>query len=135
MGFNGDVVVFRSSAELSELAPHVGGDEHPVYLTWPYSDGWQAVHVRHFEQPYEFDERWIADLMDRTGAPVLVCNVFESDVAHVRGASSAGTWRAGWITAVRQGAWPTYAGKRSWTSSSTAPKTATMLRLSILPIT
>lgn len=45
---------------------------HPVYSKWSYSDGWQAVHVRHFEQPYEFDETWIADLMNRTGAPVLM---------------------------------------------------------------
>ena len=107
MGFNGDVVVFRSSAELSELAPHVGAERHPVSSTWSYSGGWQAVHIRHFDEPYEFNEPWIAELMARTGAPVLVCNVFESDAAHVQGVSSAGTWEA-WLdhgsAAVRLGA-------------------------------
>ncbi|MET7299493.1 hypothetical protein [Embleya sp. NPDC005575] len=96
MGFNGDIVVLRARTPLPDLAPHVGGNGHPVYGEWSYADGWRAVHVRHFEDPYAFQGPWLTDLAARTGSPVLVCGVFESDVAHVQGLSGTDFWE-GWL--------------------------------------
>ncbi|GCD97481.1 hypothetical protein [Embleya hyalina] len=96
MGFNGDIVVLRADTPLADLAPYVGGEGHPVYAEWAYRDGWRAVHVRHFEDPYAFQGPWLTDLAARTGSPVLVCGVFESDVAHVQGLSGTDFWE-GWL--------------------------------------
>ncbi|MFE3197345.1 hypothetical protein [Embleya sp. NPDC059237] len=96
MGFNGDIVVLRADTPLADLAPYVGGEGHPVYAEWAYRDGWRAVHVRHFEDPYAFQGPWLTDLAARTGSPVLVCGVFESDVAHVQGLSGTHFWE-GWL--------------------------------------
>ncbi|MGW1995543.1 hypothetical protein [Embleya sp. NPDC001921] len=96
MGFNGDIVVLRAQTPLTDLAPFVGGNGHPVYGEWSYLDGWRAVHVRHFEDPYAFQGPWLTDLAARTGSPVLVCGVFESDVAHVQGLSGTHFWE-GWL--------------------------------------
>ncbi|MEU0936428.1 hypothetical protein [Embleya sp. NPDC005971] len=96
MGFNGDIVVLRARTPLADLAPYVGGNGHPVYGEWTYADGWRAVHVRHFEDPYAFQGPWLTDLAARTGSPVLVCGVFESDVAHVQGLSGTDFWE-GWL--------------------------------------
>ncbi|WP_406281079.1 hypothetical protein [Embleya sp. NBC_00896] len=96
MGFNGDIVVLRAEAPLADLAPFVGGNGHPVYGEWSYAGNWRAVHVRHFEDPYAFQGPWMTDLAARTGSPVLVCGVFESDVAHVQGLSGTDFWE-GWL--------------------------------------
>lgn len=41
---------------------------------------------------YEYDDDWLAEVSATTGAPVLACWVFESDVAHIRGLSRTGKW-------------------------------------------
>ena len=58
--------------------------------------GWRAIHVRPFAEPYEYDDDWLAEVSVTTGAPVLACWVFESDVAHIRGLSTAGRWEC-WL--------------------------------------
>lgn len=92
MGFNGDVVVYRSARALSEFDSSVGDASHPVYGEWTGNDGWRIVHVRHFDDPAEYERPWLERLADETGAPALVCNVFESDVASMQGVSKAGYW-------------------------------------------
>lgn len=99
MGFNGDVVVYRSPAPLSQLDPLVGTEDHPVYGEWAGNDGWRIVHVRHFELPVEYEREWLEGIAGATGAPAAVCNVFESDVAHLRGYSKSGYWE-GWLDPV-----------------------------------
>lgn len=99
MGFNGDVVVYRSPAQLSQLDPAVGGEDHPVYGEWAGNDGWRIVHVRHFELPGAYEREWLEAVAAATGAPVAVCNVFESDVARLRGSSKSGYWE-GWLDPV-----------------------------------
>lgn len=98
MGFIGDIVVIHNpeSRGLAALAEHAGGDGHPVYREWSFADAWHAFFVRHFDEPFEYDMAWLTGLMNRTGAPVLVCNVLESDLARVRGVSAAGPWE-GWL--------------------------------------
>ncbi|MYW02581.1 hypothetical protein [Streptomyces sp. SID3343] len=96
MSFNGDIVVLRGETSLVDLAPDVGGETHPVYSEWRYAHGWCAVHVRHFAAPRGYDRAWLTALAAATGSPVLVCSVFESDVAHVQGLSGADYWE-GWL--------------------------------------
>lgn len=97
MGFNGEVVVFRSAAEPRDIAPLVGTETHELLDVWPLKDGWRAMHIRPYAQPYKYDAEWLAATAENTGAPVLACWVFESDVAHIRGLShGAGAWEA-WL--------------------------------------
>jgi hypothetical protein len=99
VGFNGDVVVFRGPAALPELDPAVGTARHPVYGRWAGADEWQAVHVRHFEEPYAYERTRLEAVAAATGGPVAVCHVFESDVAHLCGLSKSGYWE-GWLDPV-----------------------------------
>lgn len=96
MGFNGDIVVVRGPRALAELTPFVGTAGHPVDHEWSGVDGWRFVHVRHFDYPYMYDREMVEELAAASGEPVLVCNVFESDVAYLQGFSSAGYWE-GWL--------------------------------------
>jgi hypothetical protein len=96
VGFNGDIVVLRSTKALAELTPFVGTPGHPVDHEWLGVDGWRFVHVRHFDHPYMYDRPMLEELSAATAGPVMVCNVFESDVAYLQGSSSAGYWE-GWL--------------------------------------
>jgi hypothetical protein len=98
VGFNGDIVVFQGAA-LSELDASVGTDSHRVYGEWAGADGWQIVHVRHFDDPCEYERDWLEGISAATRAPVLTCNVFESDVAYMQGVSKAGYFD-GWLDPV-----------------------------------
>lgn len=92
MGFNGEIIVVRSEVTPRALGPFIDTESHPVRGDWPLRNGWRAIHVRPFAEPYEYDGAWLAGLSATTGAPVLACRVFESDLAHIRGLSSAGDW-------------------------------------------
>lgn len=96
MGFNGDVVVYRSSCALSDLDSSVGTMEHPVFGEWAGNDGWRIVHVRHDGHPFEYEQEWVKRLAEATGFPALVCNVFESDVARLRGVAGS-CFVDGWL--------------------------------------
>ena len=96
MGFNGDIVVLRGPKPLAELTPFVGTSGHPVEDELAGVDGWRFVYVRHFDHPYSYDLGMLEELFAATGEPVMVCNVFESDVAYIQGLSSAGYWE-GWL--------------------------------------
>ena len=96
MGFNGDVVVLRSTEPLSTYTPYADTAIHLTSAVYDYAEGWRAVHVRHYKAPYTYEDAWIAELAQATGAPALVCNIFESDRARVRGSSRAGWWE-GWL--------------------------------------
>ena len=88
MGFNGDVVVYRSPRALAEFDPSVGTSHHAVFGEWEGKDGWRITHVRHDADPVEYDRGWLTRLAEATGHPTLVCNVFESDVARMRGSGA-----------------------------------------------
>ncbi|MYV98042.1 hypothetical protein [Streptomyces sp. SID3343] len=96
MGFNGDIVVVRAAAPLSELAPHVDTERHRARLLWEAGDGWFATHVHHADDPYAFERPWMTALAAKAASPVLVCWVFETHVAHVQGVSDEGEWEA-WL--------------------------------------
>ncbi|WP_034263310.1 hypothetical protein [Actinospica robiniae] len=96
MGFNGDVVVYRSPHALADLDASVGTSGHPVFGEWTGNDGWRVVHVSHDDDPGEYDREWLTDIAEATGHPVLVCNVFESDVARLRGVAGA-LFVDGWL--------------------------------------
>lgn len=96
MGFNGEIIVVRSDAEPEKLGRFIGTEGHEIHGDWPLIDGWRAIHVRPYAEPYKYDDEWLAELSANTGAPVLACWVFESDVAHIRGLSGAGAWTA-WL--------------------------------------
>jgi hypothetical protein len=92
MGFNGEIVVFRSQADPKELGRFIGTEHHVIRSVWPLNGDWRAIYIRPYAEPYEYDDEWLAELSATTDAPVLACWVFESDVAHIRGLSSAGAW-------------------------------------------
>jgi hypothetical protein len=92
MGFNGEIIVVRSQANPQDLGRFIGTEDHQVRGDWPLSSGWRAIHVRPWAEPFEYDAEWLAEVSATSGAPVLACWVFESDVAHIRGLSSVGTW-------------------------------------------
>lgn len=92
MGFNGEIIVVRSQAAPRSLGPFIDTQGHEVRTDRPLRDAWRALHVRPFAEPYEYDDDWLAEVSANTGAPVLACWVFESDLAHIRGLSSAGVW-------------------------------------------
>ena len=92
MGFNGEVIVVRSQASPEDLGRFIGTVGHDVRFDWALSGGWRAIHVRAWAEPYSYDHEWLAEVSATSGAPVLACWVFESDVAHIRGLSSAGAW-------------------------------------------
>ena len=96
MGFNGDVVVYRSPLAPADLDASVGTSGHPIFGEWTGNDGWRVVHVRHDDDPYEYDREWLTGFAAATGHPVLVCNVFESDVARLRGVAGA-LFVDGWL--------------------------------------
>lgn len=88
--------MYRSSLALSELDPSVGTGDHPVFGEWTGNDGWRIVHVRHDGHPFEYERPWLERIATATGSSVLVCNIFESYVARLRGAGIAGFWD-GWL--------------------------------------
>jgi hypothetical protein len=92
MGFNGEVIVVRSQASPEDLGRFIGTVGHDVRFDWALSGGWRAIHVRAWAEPYSYDHEWLAEVSATSGAPVLACWVFESDVAHIRGLSGAGIW-------------------------------------------
>ncbi len=92
MGFNGEIIVVRSQANPEDLGRFIGTVGHDVRGDWPLSGGWRAIHVRPWVEPYTYDYEWLAEVSATSGAPVLACWVFESDVAHIRGLTSVGTW-------------------------------------------
>lgn len=99
MGFNGDIVVLRSATPLDQLAAHVDEPEHEKRSDFSTTGDWQVVHIRHFAAPYELERPWLENLAAATGAPVMTCNVFESDYAFVRGLSRDGYWTV-WLDPV-----------------------------------
>lgn len=96
MGYNGEIVVVKSQASPRDLGPFIDTETHHVSHDWPLQHGWRAIHVMPYAEPCEYDNDWLAEVSARTGAPVLACWVFESDLAHIRGLSSAGTWEC-WL--------------------------------------
>ncbi|MFJ5921450.1 hypothetical protein ACIQF6_02460 [Kitasatospora sp. NPDC092948] len=97
MGFTGEFVLARSDRPLRELAVFATdcaeGYADCVTECTPRPGGWQTLQIHHglrsdSLQPYR-------QLVETTGAPVLLANVMDSDVCEVVGLAPSG---ARWST-------------------------------------
>lgn len=91
MGFNGEIVVVQGGARPADRGAFIGVKDGEFLAEWPLKDGWRAIHVEPSEDD-KYDDYWLAEALEVTGAPVLACWVSGGDVAHIRGLSGAGDW-------------------------------------------
>ncbi|MFG2692658.1 hypothetical protein [Kitasatospora sp. NPDC048407] len=97
MGFTGEFVLARSDRPLRELAVFAAGcaEGHADCVTdcWPRPGGWQTLQILHGLRDNSL--RPFRQLVDTSGAPVLLANVMDSDVCEVVGLAPSG---ARWST-------------------------------------
>jgi hypothetical protein len=94
MGFNGEIVVVQGGPRPADRGAFIGVQEDEFVAEWPLRDGWRAIHVEPSEASGDdkYDDYWLAETSELTGAPVLACWVSGGEVAHIRGVSGAGDW-------------------------------------------
>ncbi|MFJ8439532.1 hypothetical protein [Kitasatospora griseola] len=96
MGFGGEYVLARSDRPLRELAAFATGcaEGHSDCVTecLPRPGSWQTLQIHHGLRGGSLRPR---QLLDTTGAPVLIARVMDSDVCEVVGLAPSG---AQWST-------------------------------------
>jgi hypothetical protein len=92
MGFTGEIVVVQGGTRPADRGAFLGVRDDEFVAEQPLRDGWRAIHVVPADEQDKYDDYWLAEVFELTGAPVLACWVFDSEVAHVRGVSKAGEW-------------------------------------------
>ncbi|MFI0938508.1 hypothetical protein [Streptomyces sp. NPDC021020] len=95
MGFNGYLVLGRTQEAVTELFDFPPSAEMNVYEPADYPDGWRVMGLRPYPNENLIGDDQVRHVADITGAPALVCHVFLSDYAIVRGCAPGGeVWSA-----------------------------------------
>ncbi|GAA1163354.1 hypothetical protein F4556_000385 [Kitasatospora gansuensis] len=95
MGFNGYLVLARTKEAVTDLLDLSAADEVQLHEPIDCPEGWRVLGLRPYPAEDLVDDGQVRRLAADTGAPVLVCQVFRSDYAEVRGCAPGGrVWSA-----------------------------------------
>lgn len=100
MGYWGDFVVARSERPATELAPFAtkpgcsDGDTDCFLERDERPGGWQILRLCHYLPGDDYDW-WLSELVNASGAPVMIATVADSGTAMLQGQAPSG---ANWTT-------------------------------------